>query len=210
MEDIFKLWDKIQSINIDFIIFVFLIFFIFKFKDIFELLFNYSTHRTEQLNTAKKLLEDSGYSESKEMVMIKKMMKYRAIKISTNLINEKYGNLYCYLFSKCTEEEMHGLHKTVPFIYIKDNDFYFNDRALMKRRLTGVILAIAIISFNIYMNIIFKEPTGINLSWLFNSLIIIEATFVFYWLVKIIPNDIEVKNTKKLLKKNNVDEFNKY
>ncbi|PWC11088.1 hypothetical protein B4923_14415 [Brenneria roseae subsp. americana] len=210
MEDLFKIWDKIQSINIDFVIFIFVVIFILKFKDIFELIFRYSTHRTEQLNAAKKLLEDSGYANSKEMAMIKVMMKYHAIKIATSLINEKHGNLYCYLFSKCTEDEMHGLHKVVPFIEIKDNQFYFNDNALMKKKLAGGIIIFVIICINIYISTMFKGELDINLSWLFYSLIIIEAIFAFYWWAKIMPDDIEVKNTKQLLEKTDIDEFNKY
>ncbi|MDO6407225.1 hypothetical protein [Pantoea phytobeneficialis] len=210
MDDIFSIWDKIQKINIDFIIFVFVVIFVLKFKDLFELLFKYSTHRTEQLNLAKKLLEESGYADSKEMVMIKRMMKYRAVKIATNLINDKYGNLYCYLFSKCTEEEMHGLHKTVPFVEGNGNEFHLNDRALTKRRSTGILLSVALVFLTIYMSIIFKTSPSINLNWLFSSFIILEVGFFFYWWAKIMPDDIEVKYTKQLLKKTNIDEFNEY
>ncbi|MBN3344560.1 hypothetical protein H5A44_19265 [Pectobacterium brasiliense] len=210
MEEVFKVWNDIQSINIDFIIFVFIIIFVLKFKDIFELLFKYSAHRTEQLNTAKKLLEDSGYADSNEMIMIKKMMKSRAVKITTNLISEKYAKFYCYLFSKCTEEEKSGLHKVVPFIDTKDDEFYFNDNNLRKRRLTGVFLALIIIAFSIYMNIIFKGVSDMNISWLFNSLAIIEALFAFHWWINIMPNDIEVKRIKELFKKTNMHEFNNY
>ncbi|MEQ9875384.1 hypothetical protein ABRP91_16225 [Pectobacterium brasiliense] len=210
MEEVFKVWNDIQSINIDFIIFVFIIILILKFKDIFELLFKYSTHRTEQLNTAKKLLEDAGYADSNEMIMIKKMMKSRAVKITTNLISEKYAKFYCYLFSKCTEEEKSGLHKVVHFIDTKDDEFYFNDNNLRKRRLTGVFLALIIIAFSIYMNIIFKGVSNMNISWLFNSLAIIEALFAFHWWINIMPNDIEVKRIKELFKKTNMHEFNNY
>ncbi|GEM_PF-4838953 len=210
MEGLFKIWDKIQNINIDFIIFVFVIIFIFKFKDIFELSFKHSTHRTDQLNAAKKLLEDAGYTDSKEMKMIKTMMKTRAVKIATNLISERHGNLYCYLFSKCIEEEVMGLHKVLPYIDTQDDDFSFDDNALRKRRVTGVILIMMIIAFNLYMNIIFKDSPDINLSWFFNSLIIIEVIIAFHWWANIMPNDVEVKNIKKLLKKSSVKEFNSY
>lgn len=210
MENLFKIWDKIQSLNIDFIIFVFIIIFIFKFKDIFELLFKHSTHRTDQLNAAKKLLEDAGYADSKEMKMIKTMMKTRAVKIATNLISEKHGSLYCYLFSKCIEEEISGLHKTLPYIDTSDDNFSFNDSALRKRRVTGVIVIMMIICFNIYMNILFKNSPDINLNWLFNSLIIIEVIFAFHWWANILPNDVEVKNIKELLKKTSVKEFNSF
>jgi len=210
MEDIFKVWDKIQNIKIDFIVFVFFIIFIFKFKDFFELFFRFSTHRTEQLNAAKNLLENSGLSGSKEMVMVKSMMKYHAVKIATNLMSEKYGNLYCYLFSKCTEEEMYGLHKTVSFVETKGNAFYFNDRALAKRRYTGILVALIIIGITLYMRVIFKISPGINLSWLFSSFIIFEMGFFFYWWVKILPDDIAVKYTKQLLEKTKIDEFNEY
>jgi hypothetical protein len=181
-----------------------------KFKDIFELLFRYSTFRTEQLNSAKKLLEDSDNTDSKEMAMVKKMMKIRAIKLSTNLINEKHGNLFCYLYSKCTEEEIYGLHKTLPFINSKDNKFYFNKNALFKTRLVGYSVITMLILVNIVMIAILKQSVDINLNWLFYSLTILEIIFLFYLNLKIMPDGIEIKNTKNLLEKTKIDEYNNY
>lgn len=209
MEEVFEAWDKIQNINIDFIVFVFVFVFVFKLKDFFELFFRFSTHRTEQLNAAKKLLEGSGYANSKEMNVVKSMMKSHAVKIATNLINKNYGNLYCYLFSKSTEEA-YGLHKTISFIENNDDEFYFNDRELTKTRYVGVGMTLIIIFFTIFMSVRFKMLPDINLSWLFNSFVIVEVGFCLYWLVKVMPNDVEVRYTKKLLKKTNVDEFNEY
>ncbi|MGU3522598.1 hypothetical protein ACLBW2_05785 [Enterobacteriaceae bacterium C23F] len=209
MDWMFNVWDKIQNINLDFMIFVFSIVFIIKFKDVFDLLFRCSVFRTEQLNSAKKLLEDSGCEDSKEMTLVKAMMKNRAIKIATGLKSDKHGDLYCYLFSRSNDSDVGGLHKVIPFVEIKRDGYFFNSNELRKKRLVGIVVTLIGIGALVYLNIALKETPELNFSWLFNSLILILVMLFVNWFSRIMPDDIDVRNVKQLLGKINADNFPK-
>lgn len=210
MGDLFGFWGKFQNVRVDFIIFALLVIFIFKFKDIFDVYFKFKSHKTEALKSAKDLLELSGGVDSKEMVMVNKMMELHAIKLATGVINDKYGKIYCYLFSKCKDERIYGLHKTVPFVTIDGAGFSFNKKSLRNKRLNGVGISFAFALLMIYMSYIYGNIAGVNFSWFFQTMLVIELGILFCWWVRILPDDIQVKSTIDLLMKTSVEEFEKF
>ncbi|WP_276741192.1 hypothetical protein [Pantoea septica] len=61
VEDLFKFWDKLSSVQPDLILFVSFVFLVFKFKDVVDVYFRIRFKEADELKEAKKLLELSGY-----------------------------------------------------------------------------------------------------------------------------------------------------
>ncbi|WP_276726826.1 hypothetical protein, partial [Pantoea septica] len=64
VEDLFKFWDKLSSVQPDLILFVSFVFLVFKFKDVVDVYFRIRFKEADELKEAKKLLELSGYSNT--------------------------------------------------------------------------------------------------------------------------------------------------
>lgn len=209
-ENIIESWDKIKNIEYDFLIFILLIIFIFKIKDIVDLFFQISKFKTDKLKSSLELLEVSKESNKNEIEMVKSMMRLHAIRISASLYSNKCVELYCYLFQKVGVTNMQGVNKTIEFITINDNTFIFDDKALKKRRCSAILVTIISIAWFIAMSLFYNGNDGINFSWLFKLLSLIIIAMCIYVFIKVIPNDLEVVKIKGLLLNTNVNEFEEF
>ncbi|HHQ6631936.1 TPA: hypothetical protein ACSTL1_003436 [Serratia fonticola] len=210
MEDAFKIWEKVKDIQLDLLLFVLVLFFAFKFKDITELFIRLSSLKTERLQSAKEMLELSDNGKTTEMKMIKELMRSHAVRVATNLISDKGRKLYCYLFVKFGLNELAGAHKLVHFVSIKDNGFFFDKSAINSKRWRVSTLMMLLVLTFIYMSIVYTSSEGVNLSWLFRFVIVIMIGSYFYWWAKIMPDDIEVKNIERLLQEASVSEYHQF
>ncbi|HGM6744301.1 hypothetical protein I5Q17_23545 [Serratia ureilytica] len=207
MEDALVIWDKVQNMQLDLLIFVLFLFFAFKFKDVTDLLIKLSTLKTEKLKSAKELLDMSGDANSPEMDVVKELMRAHALRLAVGLVSDRGRDIYCRLFTRYGSVEMYSLHKTMQFITVKDGELFFDDSMLRKRKMVGFFVMLFVTFFLLYMSLTYRDMDGLNLSWLFSVFVIAELGGYMYFLMKTIPDDSEVRRVKVLLKNLNCKDF---
>lgn len=210
MESVFGIWGKVKDISPDLLFFIVFLFFIFKFKDISDLLIRCGSLKIERLKSAKELLELAGYGQTSEMAMIKEMMHSHAIRLATGIISDKGRNLYCYLFSLHGSEKMLGIQRSVRFVGVENGGFHFDEKAFRKYKWEGITTFILITIVFVLLASYFKRSDGINFSWLFGLLAILDLGVAFYWCIVKIPEGKDIKNLKKLLEEANVADYEKF
>jgi len=215
VEDLFKFWDKLSSVQPDLILFVSFVFLVFKFKDVVDVYFRIRFKEADELKEAKKLLELSGYSNTRDMRIIDNNLRNAALALITDGVNARYREFCYYLMHVASEKDKYintSIFKCLPFIETEGDDFIFNESAYTKWQVRSVIIAL-VVGFTVLFAGSFNfgdNHSSFKLAWLLNfSGVLFFAAFINFFLIKK-PHSGDIAAVNDLLLNPSVKDFKKF
>lgn len=215
IDDLFRFWDKLSSVKPDLILFIGFVFLVIKFKDVSDLYFKIKFKRADEYKEAKKLLELSGYADTRDMQIVNDGLRGVALTLITNGVDVKYRKLCYYLMYVASEKEKHintSIFKCLQFIESNGDRFYFNDGAYTKWQVRAFIVALVLsITMLLAGNYDYGNAYSVfKISWVMNvSFVIFFISFAYLFFVKK-PDSGDIKVVKDLLSTSNIADFNKF
>lgn len=199
-------WELLKSPSFGFIIFIILCVFLFKIKDIFDVL---ESIKTRDINNLKMLRDELILTKginSREKKLVDNIIEIEMLKLSLGVSNRNALPLFSYLATKINFQTLLITKKCID--YIDPENLSIDTKGVSKRFWTIVSVCIAVTIYFI-LALINEETVKIEMQWLLKSVVILIIVGVI-WALNKLPATTEIKRMNEVLSTIDKDDYLKY
>lgn len=188
-------WELLKTPSFGFIIFIMLCVFLFKIKDIFDVLELIKTKEISNLKMLRDELILTKGANSREKKLVDNVIEMEMLKLSLGVSNRKLLPLFSYLSTKIKFNDLFIVRKCID--YVDPESLSIDKKGISKRFWTILSACVAVI---IYLAFIFvnKNFAEIEMQWLFMAVDIFIVVGAI-WALNKLPATSEIKIMSELL-----------
>ncbi|MBQ0686869.1 hypothetical protein J7315_12415 [Providencia rettgeri] len=200
------IWGTLKSPSLGFVIFIMLCIFLFKIKDIIDVLEILKTRKINNLKMLRDELISTRGVNSCEKKLLDNIIEMEMLKLSLGVSNKEVLPLFSYLATKINFQTLLITKKCIDYIDLEN--FCIDTKSVSKRFWSIVFVCIAIIIYIILTLI--NELTGkIEIQWLLISAGIFTIVGAFGASRKL-PATTEIQRMNEVLGNIDKDDYLKY
>ncbi|EMS1064494.1 hypothetical protein WKS79_003100 [Providencia stuartii] len=199
-------WELIKSPSFGFIIFIMLCVFLFKIKDIFDVL---ESIKTRDINNLKMLRDELILTKgvnSREKKLVDNIIEIEMLKLSLGVSNRDALPLFSYLATKINFQTLFITKRCID--YIDPENLSVDKKSVSKKFWLRLFVFISL-AISIIFILINNETAKLELEWLLISLLILDVVAAL-WATNRLPATSEITKMKEILTNLDKADYLKY